>query len=80
MTASPTWRELCCFVDDTIIIGQITNDETSYDEEMNNLAVWCKENNPLQHHLLECNVRVHELEGTAHCNYKLHITFISNML
>ncbi len=35
-------------MDDTTIIGQITNnDETSYREEINNLAGWCTENNLL---------------------------------
>ncbi len=36
------------FVDDTTITGQISNnDETSYQEEINNLAEWCTENNLL---------------------------------
>ena len=36
------------FVDDTNIIGWFSNnDESSYREEINNLAVWCTENNVL---------------------------------
>jgi hypothetical protein len=34
------------FADDTTVVGLITdNDETSYREEVRDLAVWCQDNN-----------------------------------
>jgi hypothetical protein len=34
------------FVDDTTVLGLITdNDETAYGEEVRDLAVWCQDNN-----------------------------------
>jgi hypothetical protein len=36
------------FADDTTVVGLITdNDETSYREEVKDLAVWCQDNNNL---------------------------------
>ena len=35
------------FTDDTTITIQISNNETQYQEEINSLAEWCTENNPL---------------------------------
>ena len=34
------------FADDTMVVGLITdNDETTYREEVRDLAVWCQDNN-----------------------------------
>jgi site-specific recombinase XerD len=33
------------FADDTMVVGQIThNDETAYEKEVRDLAVWCQDN------------------------------------
>jgi hypothetical protein len=44
--AAHNFNTIIKFVDDTTVVGQITNDdEPAYREEVRDLAVWCQDNN-----------------------------------